>query len=315
LKLIITIPAFNEEESIGKVISSLPRKLEGVDEIEVLVSSDGSTDSTVEIAQKAGADKVIHSRMNQGLARTFKVTLWEALNMGADIIVNIDADGQYDANEMQRLIDPIICGEADIVLGSRFSGTIEDMTRSKRVGNKFGTWVIRHVSGVSITDSATGYRAFTRHAAMKMNVISSHTYTQDTIVQAGLKKLKVVEVPISFLKRDAGSSRLVSSFFNYGSRSGVTTAKYVSLKYLQSLIFILTTISFSVGIIFGVRVLIQFFSSGTVSPYIPSAILSGFGFIFGLQLLALGMMSGLIIDNRSLMEDVFYMVKDMKSKK
>jgi len=222
MKLVVMIPALDEEKTIGAVVRSIPRQIKGINEVAVLVSSDGSTDRTVEEAQLAEADRVLCFRGTQGLAKTFKLAMLEAIRMGADVIVNIDGDAQYEASELPRLIEPILEQDADIVLGSRFLGTIEEMPNAKRIGNIFGTWVVKRVSSVPITDAQTGYRAFTRHAALQLNVLAEHTYTQETIIEAAHKHLKVVEVPVTFNRRNNGSSRLVKNFWNYGTRAAFT---------------------------------------------------------------------------------------------
>ncbi len=313
MKLVVTIPALNEEESVGDVVRSIPRKLEGFDEVAVLLVDDGSTDNTVEEARKAGCDRVLSFRRNQGLATVFKWALAEALRMDADVIVNIDSDGQYESSEMPRLLQPILSGEADFVLGSRFAGTIEEMPRSKRIGNRFGTWVTGKLARMPITDAQTGYRALTRHAALMLNILSRHTYTQETIIQAGYKRLKVVEVPITFKRRSSGSSRLVISFFHYANRAAITVGRMFISRHALTLMTSAGVLSILFGLGFGGRVLFHYFSTGQVSPFLPSAVLAGFGVVFGVQLIALGMISSMVADNRDLVEDALYTLKDRHS--
>ena len=166
MKLVVMIPAYNEEETIGKVIKEIPRDIEGAEEVAVLVINDGSTDNTVEAAKKAGADKIISFKENKGLAPAFRMGLETALMMGADIVVNTDADFQYNQTQIPDLIKPIIDEEADVVLGSRFNGWIEHMPTKKRVGNKLATWITRVASGYPVSDAQTGFRAFSRDAAL-----------------------------------------------------------------------------------------------------------------------------------------------------
>lgn len=308
--LVVTIPALNEEETIGEVIRSIPREMEGIANVKILVVSDGSTDRTEQVAIDAGADSVVKFVRRQGLAKVYKTGLAEALKMGADVIVNIDADGQYVADEMQFLVQPVLNGKADVVMGSRLAGRIEEMPRSKRIGNSFGTWVVKKLSGVPITDAHTGYRALSRHAALSMNVLSQYTYTQETILQAGFKKLQVVEVPITFNRRSAGKSRLVSSFFSYGRKAAFTVGKMVGSQHALGYMMMFGMLSMLIGIGLGGRVLIHFALTGHVSPLLPSAIMAGFGFVFGLQLVALGLIASLSTDNRSLIEDALYVIKD-----
>lgn len=310
--LVVTIPALNEEDTIGDVIRSIPRTMDGIDIVKILVVSDGSTDRTEQVAADAGADAVFRFARRQGLAKVYKTALSEALKMGADVIVNIDADGQYVADEMPMLVKPVLDGNADVVMGSRLAGRIEEMPRSKRIGNHFGTWVVKQLSGVPITDAHTGYRALSRHAALSMNVLSKYTYTQETILQAGFKKLQVLEIPITFNKRTAGSSRLVSSFFSYGRKAAFTVGKMVGSQHALGYMMVAGMISMLIGLGVGARVLIHFALTGHVSPLLPSAVLAGFGFVFGLQLIGMGLIAGLTADNRSLIEDVLYVIKDRK---
>jgi len=195
-KLVVVIPAYNEAGSIGSVIKELPPRIQGVDEIKVIVVDDGSTDNTIGEAIKAGVDEVVSLGRRMGLSYAFKTGIEKALEMGADIVVNIDADGQYNGGEISDLVKPILSGEADIVLGSRFKGWIEQMSLSKRIGNRVATWVTRMASSFPTTDSQTGFRAFSKEAALKLNVFSDYTYVQEVIIQGSLKGLRMVEVPI-----------------------------------------------------------------------------------------------------------------------
>lgn len=312
MKLVVMIPALNEEETVGAVVRSIPRQVDGISEVEVLVCSDGSTDRTVEEAQLAKADRVLRFRRTQGLATTFKLAMLEALRMGADVIVNIDGDAQYEASELPRLIEPILMQEADIVLGSRFLGTIEEMPRAKRFGNIFGTWVVKRVSAVPITDAQTGYRAFTRHAALLLNVLAEHTYTQETIIEAAHKHLKVVEVPVTFKRRSSGSSRLVKNFWNYGKRAAFTVGAAFAARHARAFLAYLGVASFLGSLALGGRVLVHFFGTGQVTPFLPSAILAGFLAIFGVQLMVLAVIAGMISRNRTLIDDILYVIKDRR---
>jgi glycosyltransferase involved in cell wall biosynthesis len=220
MKLIITIPAYNEEETIAEVIEEIPRDIDLVDTVEILVIDDGSTDNTVSEAKEA--DRIISFKQNRGLAHAFRAGLETALEQGADIIVNIDADGQYNGREIPNLIAPILNESADIVLGNRQINTLEHMPRGKKVGNKMATWVTRRVTGLPIMDAQTGFRAFSRDAALHLNIMSDYTYVQETIIQAVNNGLTIVDVPVEFRKRKGGESRLISNIFSYASRAGGT---------------------------------------------------------------------------------------------
>ena len=302
----VVIPAFNEEKTIATVIGAIPR--DALDEVQVLVIDDGSADGTVSQAKRAGADRVISFDRNRGLAVAFRKGLEEALSMGADIVVNIDADGQYESKEIPSLIRPIVEGYADLVLGSRFKGWIEDMPVGKRIGNLLATKATSVASGLAISDSQTGFRAFSREAALKLNILSDYTYVQETIIQAARKGLRIVEVPCIFRKRE-GRSRLISSIFDYAWRAGLTVLRtYRDYKPLRAFLFI-GGLLFSLGVIIGLRVLIHFFVTGTVTPYLPSAVLTAVLLIVGFQVIVLGLIADMIGGNRRLMEEILYKLR------
>jgi len=309
VKLLVMIPALNEQHSVGDVIKAIPRHLDGISSVEVLLLDDGSTDATAEVARQAGCEHIISFRKSRGLARAFKTGLDEALRLGADIIVNIDADNQYDPREMPRLIQPILHRKADIVLGSRFAGTIETMPLRKRLGNRIATMVTRFLCNLPISDAQTGYRAFSREAAMRLNILSFYTYTQETIVQAVYKKLHIVEVPVTFRRRAAGESRLVLNIFGYAGNTAVTLIRTFMSHQALKVLSLSGGFLMLAGLALGIRVLIHFFSSGAVGPYIPSAIASGFLIVFGFQLTLLGLVADMVRNNRELLEDTLYQMR------
>jgi len=307
VKLAITIPAYNEENSIEKVIHEIPGIIEGIDEIEVIVINDGSKDRTSEVAERAGAAKIIDFPSNKGLAIAFKEGLNAAIDSGADIIVNIDADGQYNALEIPKLIKPILDGKAEIVLGSRFAGTIEYMVPQKRFGNRLATYVVGLASGIKVSDAQTGFRAFSREAALRLFVHSGYTYTQETIVQAAHKRLSIVEVPVEFRKRNGdGQSRLISNIINYARNSAITlTRTYTSYNPLRTFTYLGGGI-FLLGIALGFRVLIHFISTGLVSPHLPTALLSSAMAIIGFQIIVIGLIGDISHQNRHIIEEILY---------
>ena len=311
MKLIVTIPAYNEEKTIAEVIESVPKKISGIDKIEILVVDDGSLDSTAKIAESKGA-LVIRHMQNQGLAKTFDDALNKAVEMGADIIVNTDADNQYDQKEISKLVEPILNNKADMVLGSRFRGKIEYMPLQKKLGNRFATHIVNFVSNAKVSDAQTGFRAFSRDAALQLNVQSNYTYTQETIIQAMFKGLKIAEVPVEFRKRE-GKSRLISNIGIYAMRAGLTILRsYLAYKPLKffgglGLLFILA------GLISGFRVFIHYLDTGLVSPYIPTALLSTFFLIVGVQIIVIGLLADVSKQNRILQERMLYELR--KSKK
>lgn len=304
--LVVTIPAYNEEETIGDVIRGIPRDL--YDDVRVIVIDDGSRDNTVGEAKAAGADLIHRFKANRGLAQAFKKGIDLALEMGAEVIVNIDADGQYDPEEIPKLYTPIIEGKADVVLGSRFMGWIEWMPRSKRIGNKIASKVTSFLTGTSLTDSQTGFRAFSREAALSFNVLSKYTYVQETIIQAALKGMTIMEVPIKFKKRK-GESRLITSTWSYALRGGpIILRTYRDYNALRVFAFI-GGLMILLGIIFGSRVLIHFAMTGMVSPYYPSAVLSGFLVIIGFQIIVFGLIADMVGKIREVMEEILVKIK------
>ncbi|VVB89279.1 UDP-N-acetylglucosamine--dolichyl-phosphate N-acetylglucosaminyltransferase [uncultured archaeon] len=310
VKLAITIPAYNEEHSLEKVIREIPGIIEGIDEIEVIVINDGSNDRTSEVAERAGAAKIIEFPSNKGLAIAFKEGLNAALDSGADIIVNIDADGQYNALEIPKLIKPILDGKAEIVLGSRFAGTIEYMVPQKRFGNKLATFVVGLASGKKISDAQTGFRAFSREAALKLVIHSGYTYTQETIVQAAHKRLSIVEIPVEFRKRNGdGQSRLISNIIHYAKNSAITLIRtYTSYNPLKTFMYLGGGI-FLLGIIFGFRVAVHFIETGMVTPYLPTALLSSVLAIIGFQIIVIGLIADIEHQNRHIIEEVLYRMR------
>ena len=304
LKLVVMIPAYNEEKTIAEVIKKVPKS--ELNNCIIIVIDDGSIDKTAREAKLAGADIVYRFKENRGLAHAFKKGIDLALISGADIIVNIDGDGQYDSEEIPLLIQPIVDGEADIVLGSRFEGWIEHMSWKKRIGNILATKVTSTLAGIKISDAQTGFRGLSREAASRLNIMSDYTYTQEMIIQAANKGLKIDEGPCNFRKRKEGSSRLMTGIFGYARRAGLTIIRtYRDYKPLRTFFFIGGSI-FLIGFLIGLRVLLRFLSTGMVSPYLPSAVLSGVLLIIGFQIMVLGLIADMVGSNRKLMEEIIY---------
>ena len=308
VKLVVMIPAYNEEETIGRVIGEIPRRIEGVDKIEVLVIDDGSTDTTSKVAEKEGPEKIIRHKANLGLGVAFRDGLEAALGMDAEVIVNIDADAQYNAKEISKLIEPLLKGEADMVLGNRQIDKLKHMPWSKRWGNKIATWVVRRVTGLSIRDAQTGFRAFSRNAALHMNLTGDYTYTQETIIQAAHKKLKIEQIPVEFRKRRNGKSRLVGNIFSYAKYAGITIIKSYRDCAPLKVFATMGTALILIGLAFGVRVLVDFFETGTVE-HLPSAILTTVLIVAGLVVVIFGLLADMVKAQRILLEDMLYRMK------
>ncbi len=308
MKLVITIPAYNEEKTIPNVIKEIPSSIEGADTVEIIVIDDGSRDGTVREAKKAGAHYFVYHKVNKGLGVTFRDGLEAALGRGADIIVNIDADGQYNATQIPDLIQPILKGKADVVLGWRDVNNLKFMPPGKRIGNRLATWVTRQLVGLPIKDAQTGFRAFSREAAQRLNLYGRYTYVQETLIQASQKGLIIEQVPIEFRQRP-GKSRLIASIGAYALRAGSvifgTYRDYHPLKFFLPIGGGLIII----GLGFGIRILIHFSQTGMVSPYIPSAILSSLLVVTGLGVTALGVFTHMLNSQRRLIEEILYRQK------
>ena len=308
MKLVVTVPAYNEEKTIADVIAEIPREVEGIEAVEVLVIDDGSTDDTISRARDAGADNILSHRKNEGLGITFKDGLEAALEMGADIIVNIDGDGQYNAKEIPALAKPLVEDKADIVLGWRDIDRLDFMPRSNRIGNKVATWLTNKVSGMLIKDAQSGFRAFSREAALRMNLSGKYTYVQETIIEAKYKGLKIEQIPIEFRPRQ-GESRLIPSLTTYARRAGaIILGTYWGYHPLKILSFIgMLLILF--GIILGAIVLTRFIQTGTVSPHLPTAIAAPLLITTGLQAIILGLFADAIKSQRLFQEEILYRLK------
>jgi len=301
MKLIVTIPAYNEEKTIAQVIKSVPRKIKGISKVEILVWSDGSTDKTVEIAKKAGADYVFSNKTNLGLAKTFAKMLGKAIELGTDIIVNTDADNQYDQKEIVKLLKPILEGKADMVLGDRQVEKLDHMPTAKKYGNIIGSWTIRMLTGCNVRDASTGFRAFTRECAQQFNLLSSHTYTHETIIQAVNKDLTIAEVPVKFKKRVSGSSRLISGIWPHIKRSAATIIRTILMYKAFKALVVIGSLIMALGILGGLRFL-YFYLTGNGAGHIQSLIFSSILINLGFTTCVMGILADLVSINRKTIE-------------
>lgn len=299
MKLFITIPAYNEDKTITEVIKSIPKKIKGIKSIKILVWSDGSTDQTVTIAKKAGADFVFASKRNLGLAKTFYLATKKAVELGADLIVNTDADNQYDQKQISLLIEPILKNQADIVNGDRQIATLAHMPLPKKYGNQLGSWTIRLLTGLKINDASSGFRAYTKEAINSFNLISSHTYTHETLIQSVFKDLTIKEVPITFKARTSGESRLIGSVWPHIKKSGATIVRtilmYKAFKYLLTLGFLIMALG-----LFGVTRFLYFVLLGDGGGHIQSLIIASILISIGFNTILMGVIADLISINRKI---------------
>lgn len=309
-KLVIQIPCYNEEETLGLTLSQLPRQLPGVREVEWFVIDDGSSDNTVNVAAQNNVDRIITMQKHQGLAKCFSAGLEASLKAGADIIVNLDADNQYCVDDIPKLIEPILSGKAEIVVGARPISQIEHFSWTKKLLQKWGSWIVRMASRTTIPDATSGFRAISRSAAMRLNVFNEHTYTLETLIQAGQKGMAVISVPIR-TNPDLRPSRLVKSIPHYIAWSVVTIVRifmtYRPLRFFAYPGAFLFLLGFSIGI----RFLWFFFTiggRGHIQSLILASLLMGMGFF----LMIIGLVTDLISVNRKLLEKLNWRVRELE---
>jgi glycosyltransferase involved in cell wall biosynthesis len=302
VKLIIQVPCYNEAETLGVALGALPRRVEGFDSVEWLVIDDGSVDDTAEVARRHGVHHVVRHTTNQGLARAFMTGLDACLAHGADVIVNTDADNQYNADDIPALVAPILAGRADIVVGARPIASIRHFSPVKKMLQKLGSWVVRVASKTDIPDAPSGFRAITREAAMRVMVFNDYTYTLETIIQAGQKNMAIVSVPVR-VNEDLRPSRLVKSVGSYVKRSIVTIIRifiiYRPFRFLGTLGVVL----FGLGLLLGLRFL-WYYLLGEGQGKVQSVILAGALLVMGFQTILIAFIADLLAANRKLLEDV-----------
>lgn len=314
MKLIIQIPCYNEENSLPITLKALPKQISGIDEIEILVIDDGSTDKTVEVAKANGVQHIVSMPHNCGLAKAFVAGINGALAQGADIIVNTDADNQYCADDIEKLVRPILKKEADIVIGTRPVSNISHFSLLKKTLQKLGSWVMRRVSSTQVEDAPSGFRAFSRAAALQINIFDNYTYTLETIIQARAKGLQLVCVPVN-VNPDLRESKLVKNMFDYIRRSVFTMLRMFIIYRPFRFFAILASLFFTVGFLVGLRFLYFYlFSNG--AGHIQSLILAAILIITSVQIGVIAILSELFCINRKLLEDIQRRIKlqDLQNK-
>ncbi len=305
MKLIIQIPCYNEADTLPMTLADLPSEVPGFDTVEWLVIDDGSTDNTVRAARESGVDHVVCHTKNQGLARAFMTGIEECLKLGADVIVNTDADNQYNAADIPALVRPILENDAEIVVGARPIQEIAHFSPVKKALQKIGSWVVRRVSGTDIPDAPSGFRAYTKEAAMRLNVFSEYTYTLETIIQAGQKNMAITSVPVR-VNKDLRPSRLLKNISSYLFRSLKTIVRIFVVYKPFRFFMTLGLTFFSIGFLIGLRFLYYYFTgngAGHIQSLILASVLLGIGF----QTILMAFVTDLLAVNRKLLEDVKYL--------
>lgn len=310
MKLIIQIPCYNEAETLEIALNDLPRHIDGIDEIEYLIINDGSDDDTERIAKEWGVHHVVHFKRNLGLAKGFLAGIDLALRNGADIIVNTDADNQYSGADIEKLVRPIMEKKADIVIGERPIDEIEEFSWVKKKLQRFGSWVVRAASKTNIPDAPSGFRAYSRKAAMRVNVHNEYTYTLETIVQAGRNKMAITSVPIR-TNPELRKSRLINSMGSYIKKSMLTILRAVLMYKPMKIFTLISSVFILSGTAIGVRFL-YFYFTGNGMGHTQSLILAAMMIIIGFQTLVTGMQADIISANRKLLEDIQFRMKKLE---
>ena len=310
-KLIIQIPCLNEAETLPATLADLPRSVPGIDVIEVLVIDDGSRDRTAEVAKAQGVAHVIRFRQRKGLAAAFIAGIDASLRRGADYIVNTDADNQYAGRDIARLLEPLLRGDADIVVGDRNIRDLEHMSWPRKLLQRLGSWTVRQVSATNVPDTTSGFRAYTREAALRMTIVSDFSYTLESLIQAGKQRMAVTHVPISTNPRTR-PSRLFGSVLSYIKQSAATIVRiYTMYEPLKVFTYIGTTI-FVAGFLISMRFLYYFLFTFESEGKVQSLILSAVLMIVGFQVVLIGLVADVISGMRKLLEDLLYRVRRME---
>ena len=310
-KLIIQIPCLNEAQTLPATLADLPKSIAGVDAVEVLVIDDGSRDGTADVARACGVDHIVRLRRNKGLAAAFQAGLDASLKAGADFIVNTDADNQYAGQDIPKLIAPLLRGEADMVIGDRNIAELRHMSWRKRQLQALGSWVVRQVSSTSVPDTTSGFRAYTRDTALRMTIVSEFSYTLESIIQAGKKRMAIAHVPVSVNPRTR-PSRLFDSVFSYIKRSAATIVRiYTMYEPLKVFTYLGLTI-FVIGLA-GVLRFVYYYTEGFASRHLGSMIASSVLIIVSFIVFVLGLIADVNAANRKLLEDLVYRVRALES--
>ena len=312
-KLVIQIPCLNESATLPTTLADLPKQLPGIDTIDVLIVDDGSSDNTSEVARAHGVRHIVRFRQRKGLAAAFTAGIDAALKLGADFIVNTDADNQYAARDIARLIAPLLAGKADIVIGDRNIRDLRHMSWHKKLLQRMGSWVVRQVSGTSVPDTTSGFRAYTREAALRMTIVSDFSYTLESIIQAGKKRMAVAHIEVG-TNPQTRPSRLFDSVFSYVKRSAATIVRVYAMYEPLKIFTYIGSVIFLAGFAISLRFLYFYFGP---RPYetgmIQSLILAAVLMIVGFQVILIGLLADVLSSTRKIIEDLLYRVRSMEA--
>ncbi len=312
MKLIIQIPCYNEEKTLPQTVADIPRKIEGIDSVEILVIDDGSTDKTIETAKALGVDHIVSHKRNRGLALTFMTGLETCLRLGADIIVNTDGDNQYYGADIPKLITPILIGGADMVIGDRQTDDIEHFGFFKKKLQKAGSQMVRMLSNTDVPDTVSGFRAFSRQAALQINIVSRYSYTVESVIQAGDKRMKIASVPVRTNPKTR-ESRLIKSIPRFVINQVSTMVRMYTMFRPLKMFFMMGSLFILGGLIPTIR-FVYFYSLGKGDGHIQSLIMATVLLLIGIQLWVLGLLGDVISFNRKLIEEALLRVRRIEMK-
>ena len=310
MKLIVQIPCLNEEFTLPQTVRDIPRQIAGIDQVEILIIDDGSTDRTIEVARELGVDHIITHINNRGLAAAFRTGLDACLRLGADIIVNTDGDNQYHGQDIPKLVTPIVAGKAEIVVGDRQTDKIAHFDLHKKILQKLGSYIVRVLSGANLPDAVSGFRAFSREAAMQLNILTHYSYTVETILQAGKRHLAISSVHVGTNPKTR-ESRLVKSIPSFVMHQFNTMTRMYAMHQPLRYFFVISSIIMLGGLIPMIRFL-SFYMEGKGDGHIQSLIMGSVLLMIGFQVLVMGFLGDVISFNRRLMEDILYRVKKIE---
>lgn len=315
MKLIVQIPCYNEEKTLHLVVNSIPRKITGIDKVEVMIIDDGSTDKTIEVAKKLGVDHIVRHKKNKGLAMTFYDGIQESLRLGADIIVNTDGDNQYPQEMIPKLIAPIMRGEYDIVVGDRQTATIAHFSPLKKLLQKIGSSLVNKAAGTNIPDAVSGFRAYSRKAALDLNVVTTFSYCTETIIHAGKKRVPITYIPIKTNPKTR-ESRLFKNMRQHVYKSTKTIFQSYAMHEPFKIFLTAGTVFLMLGVVPYIRYAILALSRGdSPNGHIQSLLLGGVLIIVGVLLTALGIIADLIAINRRLLEENLHKLRQLQYEK